>query len=290
MSKRSPSYLIIQFFIHLILFIFAIVCVYPFLLTFMASLSSEKSILDDGYQLIPKEFSLEAYKLVFKDQMIYSSYAISIFVTFVGALLSLLICGMAGYAMSLKRVKYRNVIATYFYLPMIFSAGLLPWYLVCTQILHLQNTIWALIVPGLVSSFNVFLLRNYFNTIPSELIESAEMDGCEPLRTFIQIIIPLSMPIIATTTLFIGLTYWNDWANALWFIDNPKLYPLQYMLYRIQSLISFVQENGSMGDMKIPTETFQLATLFVTIGPIILFYPFLQRYFVKGIMLGAVKG
>jgi putative aldouronate transport system permease protein len=290
MSRRSPSYHIMQFSIHLILFIFAFICLYPFLLTFMASISSEKSLLDNGYQLIPKEFSLVAYKAVFKDQLIYSSYAISIFVTVVGTLLSLLICGMAGYAMSLKRVKYRNVIATYFYLPMVFSAGLLPWYLVCTQILHLQNTLWALIIPGLVSSFNVFLMRNYFMTIPSELIESAEIDGCEPIRTFIRIIIPLSMPIIATSTLFIGLTYWNDWANALWFIDDPKLYPLQFMLYRIQSLMTFVQENGSMGNMEIPTESFQVATLFVTIGPIIFLYPFIQRYFVKGIMIGAVKG
>jgi putative aldouronate transport system permease protein len=279
-----------QFSIHLILLIYAVVCIYPFILTFIASLSSEKSILDYGYQLIPKEFSLMAYEMVFKDRFIYSSYAVSIFVTVVGTAMSLLICGMAGYAMSIKRVKYRKVIAMYFYLPMVFSAGLLPWYLVCTQILHLQNTLLALILPGLVSPFNVFLMRNYFMTVPSELIESAEIDGCGVMRTFIGIIVPLSKPIIATITLFIGLAYWNDWASALWFIDDPNLYPLQFMLYRIQSLMNFVQQNGSMGDMKIPTETFQVATLFVTIGPIILLYPFIQRYFVKGIMIGAVKG
>lgn len=290
MHKRSPSYHVMQFSIHLILLIYAVVCIYPFILTFIASLSSEKSILDYGYQLIPKEFSLMAYEMVFKDRFIYSSYAVSIFVTVVGTAMSLLICGMAGYAMSIKRVKYRKVIAMYFYLPMVFSAGLLPWYLVCTQILHLQNTLLALILPGLVSPFNVFLMRNYFMTVPSELIESAEIDGCGVMRTFIGIIVPLSKPIIATITLFIGLAYWNDWASALWFIDDPNLYPLQFMLYRIQSLMNFVQQNGSMGDMKIPTETFQVATLFVTIGPIILLYPFIQRYFVKGIMIGAVKG
>jgi putative aldouronate transport system permease protein len=290
MHKRSPSDHVMQLSIHLILFIFAFVCIYPFILTFMASLSSEKSILDYGYQLIPKEFSLMAYEMVFKDQFVYSSFAVSLFVTVVGTVMSLLISGMAGYAMSIKRVKYRNVVAMYFYLPMVFSAGLLPWYLVCTQILHLQNTLLALILPGLVSPFNIFLMRNYFMTVPSALIESAELDGCGVMRTFISIVIPLSMPIIGTITLFIGLAYWNDWASALWFIDNPNLYPLQYMLYRIQSLMNFVQENGSMGDMKIPTETFQVATLFVTIGPIIFLYPFIQRYFVKGIMIGAVKG
>jgi putative aldouronate transport system permease protein len=289
-QKRSLSGHIMQVSIHLILLTYALACIYPFILTFMVSLSSEKSLLDHGYQLIPEEFSLLAYKLVFKDPVIYSSYGVSIFITIVGTVMSLLICGMAGYAMSIKRVKYRNIVATYFYLPMIFSGGLLPWYLLCTQYLHLQNTLLALILPSLVSSFNVFLLRNYFMTVPPELIESAEMDGCGVMRTFIRIIIPLSMPIIATITLFIGLTYWNDWSNALWFIDNPHLYPLQYMLYRIQSLMSFVQQNGSMGNMKVPTETFQVATLFVTIGPVIFLYPFVQRYFVKGIMIGAVKG
>lgn len=290
MIQRSLSDKVVQFLIHTILLAFALTCVYPFILTFMASISSEKSILDYGYQLIPNEFSSLAYSLVFKDQFIYSGYGVSIFVTVIGTAMSLLICGMAGYAMSIKRVKYRNAVAIYFYLTMVFGAGLLPWYLVCTQFLHLQNTILALILPGLVSPFNVFLMRNYFASIPSELIESAEIDGCGVMRTFIQIIIPLSLPIMATITLFIGLAYWNDWASALWFIDNPKLYPLQYMLYRIESLMSFVKQYGSMGDMTMPTETFQLATLFVTIGPIIFLYPFIQRYFVKGIMIGAVKG
>ncbi|RAP75166.1 carbohydrate ABC transporter permease [Paenibacillus montanisoli] len=290
MIQRSLSDKVMQVLIHFILLAFGLTCVYPFILTFMASISSEKSILDYGYQLIPKEFSLLAYELVFKDEFIYSGYTVSIFVTVAGTAMSLLICGMAGYAMSIKRVKYRNAVAIYFYLTMVFGAGLLPWYLVCTQFLHLQNTVLALILPGLVSPFNVFLMRNYFASIPSELIESAEIDGCGVMRTFVQIIIPLSLPIMATITLFIGLAYWNDWASALWFIDNPDLYPLQYMLFRIESLMSFVKQYGSMGDMTMPTETFQVATLFVTIGPIIFLYPFIQRYFVKGIMIGAVKG
>jgi ABC-type glycerol-3-phosphate transport system permease component len=256
----------------------------------MVSLSSEKSVLFNGFRLIPDEFSALAYEMVFKDRFIYSGYAVSLAVTISGTLLSLFLCGMAGYAMSIQRVKYRNVAAMYFYLPMIFSAGLLPWYLVCTQILHLQNTLLALIVPMLVSPFNVFLMRNYFATVPSSLIESAEIDGCGVMRTFIRIIIPLSKPIIATVTLFIGLSYWNDWSHALWFIDDTKLYPLQYMLYRIKSIMDFVRENGVMGGTEIPSETFQVATLFVTIGPIIFLYPFIQRYFVKGIMIGAVKG
>lgn len=192
--------------------------------------------------------------------------------------------------MSLQRVKYRNHIAMYFYIPMVFSAGLLPWYLVCTQFLHLQDTIWALILPSLVSPFNVFLMRNYFKTIPSSLVESAEIDGSGPFRTYFQIVIPLATPIIATVALFIGLGYWNDWTNALWFISARKLFPLQYMLYRIKSIMDFIRQNGSMGNIQLPSQTFQLATLFVTIGPIVLLYPFVQKFFVKGIMVGAVKG
>ncbi|WNQ13085.1 carbohydrate ABC transporter permease [Paenibacillus aurantius] len=290
MRRLSFSGYIAQLLMQLFLLFFAIACIYPFILAFMASISSEKSILDNGYQLIPSEFSMLAYQAVFKSKYLYTSFGVSILVTVVGTLLSLIICGMAGYAMSIKRVKYRNAVSMFFYIPMVFGAGLLPWYLVITQILHLQNTIWALILPGLVSPFNVFLMRNYFATVPSELIESAEMDGAGVMRTFFGIIIPLSKPIIATITLFIGLAYWNDWASALWFIDNPNLYPLQYMLYRIQAIINLVRQTGAMGDMKVPPETFQIATMFITIGPIILLYPFIQRYFVKGIMIGAVKG
>jgi len=290
MFKLSAGERVGHLFIHLFLIVFSIFCIYPFILTFMASISSEKSILYDGFQLIPREFSFIAYEMVFKDSFIYSGYAVSILVTTAGTALSLFICGIAGYAMSIKRVRYRNIAAMYFYIPMVFSAGLLPWYLVCTQILHLQNTVWAMILPMMVSPFNVFLMRNYFTTVPTSVIESAEIDGCGVLMTFVRIVIPLSKPIIATVTLFIALSYWNDWTHALWFIDERQLYPLQYMLYRIQSIIQFVREHGATGGVQIPSQTFQVATLFVTIGPIIFLYPFVQRYFVKGIMIGAVKG
>lgn len=290
MQKRSFGERAAHFLIHLILAIYAFICTYPFVLTFMVSLGSEKSVIDNGYQLIPEEFSLLAYKTIFEDSSIYYAYGVSIFVTTVGTLLSLLICGMAGYAMSLNRVRYRNAISMYFYIPMVFNAGLLPWYMVCTQLLHLQNTIMALILPMLVSSFNIFLMRNYFKTIPASLIESADIDGCGVMRTFFQVVLPLSKPIIATVALFVGLAYWNDWSLALWFIDERNLFPLQYMLFRIESMMEFIRKNGYIGGFEFPAQTYQIATLFVTIGPIILLYPLIQRYFVKGIMIGAVKG
>nr|PZN07817.1 MAG: sugar ABC transporter permease [Caldicoprobacter oshimai] len=290
MNRRSIGERFAYILIHLVLGGFSFCCIYPFILTFMASISSEQSIINYGYRLIPKEYSMLAYKMIFNDNTIYNGYAVSIFVTSVGTLLSLIICGMAGYAMAMPRLRYRNAIARYFYIPMIFNAGLLPWYLVCTQILHLQDTIWALILPMLVSPFNIFLMRNYFKTVSFSLVESAEIDGCGALRTFFQIVIPVSTPIVATVGLFVALAYWNDWAHALWFINKRNLFPLQYILFRIESIMEFVRQHGTMGNIQVPAQTFQIATLFVTIGPIILVYPFVQRYFVKGIMIGAIKG
>ncbi|MDR2536234.1 MAG: carbohydrate ABC transporter permease [Treponema sp.] len=263
---------------------------YPIVLTFMVSISSERSVTLYGYQLIPKEFSLEAYRIVFATPFVIRAYGVTILTTLVGTALSIIICGAAGYAISLQRVKYRNLISMFFYIPMIFNAGLVPWYLVCTQVLHLRNSFAALVVPALVSSFNLFLMRNYFRTIPGSITESADIDGANPLKTFFSIIIPLSTPIIATATLFISLGYWNSWTEALWFIDNPNLVPLQYMLFKIRSQMEIIQMSGSIGNVQVPSQTFQVAVLFVTIGPIILVYPFVQKYFVKGIMVGAVKG
>lgn len=281
---------LVQVILNVIMFAGAVICLYPVILTLIVSFSSEMSVVKNGYQLIPEEFSLVSYKLVFQDKSIYSAYGITILVTVVGTLMSLIICGMAGYALSIQRVKYKNQVSMFFYIPMVFSAGLLPWYLICTQVLKLTDTIWALILPMLVSPFNVFLMRNYFKTIPASLVESAEIDGCNIVKTFFLIVLPLSTPILATVSLFIGLGYWNDWSLALWFISDKSLYPLQYMLYKIQSVIDFIRQNGSMGNVEIPAQTFQIATLFITIGPIILLYPFVQKYFVKGIMVGAVKG
>lgn len=275
---------------HLFLILLSVACIYPFVLSFMVSISDEKSVVKNGFNLIPEKFSLVAYQMVFKDGSIYTGYLVSILTTVVGTLLALLMTGMASYAISVQKVKYRNFFAMFFYIPTVFSAGLVPWYLVCTQFLHLQNSVWALILPSLISPFNVFLMRNYFKTIPSSLIEAAEIDGAGVFKTAFQVVMPLSKPIIATISLFVGLGYWNNWANALYFIDEKNLYPLQYMLYRIDMVMKFIRDNGTMGNIQVPAQTFQVATMFVTIGPIFLLYPFIQKYFVKGIMIGAVKG
>ena len=290
MRKLTRSELIGQIIMHIVFIIATIIFLYPIIVTFMSSITDETSLMRHGMRLIPAEFSLDAYRTVFSDNTIMNAYIVTIGVTVIGTFLSVLVCSMAGFAMSVNTLKYRNRIALFFYIPMVFSAGLLPWFLVSTQFYGLSDRAWALIVPMLVSPFNIFLARNYFRTIPASLVESAQIDGCSPMKTLMLIIFPLSMPILATLGLFIGLAYWNDWSMALWFIRNPSLYPVQYMLFRIDAMMDHIRMHGAIGDMQLPTQTFRLATLFVTLGPIVLLYPFVQRYFVKGIMIGAVKG
>jgi len=290
MGKLTKSGVFGQAVMHFIFIIATLIFIYPIILTLMVSFTEETSLMRYGMRLIPQEFSLDAYRMVFSDNTIINAYAVTVVVTIVGTFFSVLVCGMAGFALSVPTLRYRNKIAFFFYIPMVFSAGLLPWFLVSTQWYGLTNSPFALVVPLLVSPFNVFLARNYFKTIPSSLIESAQIDGCNPFRTLLSIIMPLSVPIIATIGLFIGLAYWNDWTMALWFINIPSLYPLQFMLYRITAIMDHIRQHGAMGNIQMPTQTFRVATLFITIGPIVLLYPFVQRYFVKGIMVGAVKG
>jgi len=290
MRKLTKSEIFGQIIMHVIFIIATIIFLYPIVITFMSSIADETSLMRYGMRLIPAVFSLDAYRTVFSDSTILNAYTVTVLVTVIGTFLSVLVCSMAGFAMSVQTLKYRNKIALFFYIPMVFSAGLLPWFLVSTQVYGLSDRPWALVVPMLVSPFNIFLARNYFRTIPASLIEAAQIDGCSPMKTLMTIILPLSLPILATLGLFIGLAYWNDWSMALWFIRNPSLYPVQYMLFRIDAMMDHIRMHGAIGNMQLPTQTFRLATLFVTLGPIVLLYPFVQRYFVKGIMIGAVKG
>lgn len=281
-----------QIIIHIIAIAFCIFTTVPFILTIIVSLTNENSVVKHGYRFIPEQFSFDAYKLIFSGSSIYNAYSISIVVTILGTILSLLVTSMLAYAIAVQKVKYRNLIALCVFIPMIFNAGLVPWYIFITKYLHLKDTILALILPILVSPFNVFLVRNYFKSLPPALIESAEIEGANPLYIFGKIIMPLSAPIIATIALFYSLAYWNDWNLALWLIDSRELYPLQYMLFKIQSMINFMSSQGSfgVGTSTLPSITAQMAMVLVTIGPIILIYPFIQKYFIKGIMIGAVKG
>ena len=287
--KKTKGVIVGQTVIHIIMVLACMTVVLPLVLMLIVSFSSESSVLQYGYSFFPHEWSTAAYEYVFQNDIL-QAYLVTIFVTVVGTFLSVLLCCMCAYTLRTKSCKYRNVIAFYLYFPMLVNAGLIPWYYNISQTLGLSNNIWVLILPLLISSYNIFLIRNYFKTIPESVIESAEMDGAGHLLVFFRIVMPLSVPIVATITLFISLQYWNDWYYANWFISSQhqELYPLQYFLFRIQSILTSPNSGVSVADA--PINTAMVAAMFVTIGPIVLVYPFVQKYFIKGIMVGAVKG
>lgn len=275
--------------------LFSLVCTLPLLLVFIASITDEKAIQLNGYSFFPEKLSTAAYRLLFfGDSPLFRSYAVSTIVTLAGTLAAVLITAMAGYTLAAKHVKHRNALAMFFFVTTVFSAGLVPWYMINTA-LGLKNSLLALIIPSLMfNPFNLFLVRNYMKQIPDSLIEAAKIDGAGDGYIAFRIFIPLSLPVLATITLFYGIAYWNNWSNAILLVDSEKLYPLQYLLFKLQSEINMIQQmqstTGSMTAALLPSESIKMATAIITIGPIILFYPFLQRYFIKGLLIGSIKG
>ena len=292
---RSKSDRIFMVFIYLFVGLFALVCLYPLLLTLMPSLTDEQTLIRDGYKMFPQKYSLAAYQVI-ADSMgskVLGAYKITIFVTVVGTALSLYVTSSIGYVVSVKDFKQRNLINMLLYIPMVFSAGLLPWYIICTKYYHLTNTLWALILPPCLNVFNVFLMRNFFNSLPTAVFESAKIDGAGHFRIFFQIAIPMAQVGIYTVGMLYALGYWNDYYNALMFIRKSEMFPMQYYLYNILSNIQFAarqSQNRLSYNIAIPSETIKMAIIIVTIVPILFLYPFIQRYIVKGVVVGAVKG
>ena len=248
--------------------------------------------MKNGYSLAIQEFTLDAYRMIFRfPEEIGRSYLVSIFVTAVGTLAGLLIMAMAGYVLQRRDLRYSNQIAFYFYFTTLFSGGTVPWYMLISQ-MGLKETIWALIVPMMCSPFNILLIRNFMKQIPDSLTESAKIDGAGDFYIFVKIIVPLSKPILATVGLFLALAYWNNWYLASLFVNDVNLWPMQYRLHRILTAAMAVAQGGAENfvNAAIPTETVKLANAVVATGPIVLLYPFLQKYFVRGITIGAVKG
>ncbi|MCL6457486.1 MAG: carbohydrate ABC transporter permease [Gorillibacterium sp.] len=279
--------------IYLAIGLFSLACLMPMLLTVMVSISSEDSIINHGYSLFPDKLSLDGYRTIFVNSaLIFKSYSISIIVTLVGSTLALIITALAAYPLSNPNVKYRNHLALYFFITMLFSGGLVPWYLMCTK-LGLTNNIFALIIPMLMfNAFNMFLVKNFMESLPGALRESAYIDGANDLRIAFQIYMPLCVPVLATVSLFYALAYWNDWFNAIMLVDNKELYPLQYILFQLRSNIQMLNmlPNGASTEFTLPAESTKMATVIITIGPIVFLYPYLQRYFTKGLIIGSVKG
>ncbi|OCT12217.1 sugar ABC transporter permease [Paenibacillus pectinilyticus] len=276
--------------------LFSLSCLFPFIMVISGSLSTERDIVQFGYRLIPKHVTLDSYRILFLgSNRIVNAYGISILVTVVGTVLSLLVTSMGAYVMARRSFKYRNILSVYVIITMLFNGGLVPWYIICVRYLDLKDTLWALILPPLANAFNLFLMRNFMLSIPEDLHESAKMDGAGEFRIFSQLIIPLSTPVLATIGLFVALGYWNDWFLGLMFVDKQELQPLQLLLRTLISNVDFLKSSSNAAAMQrisaqIPSESIKMALTIVTIGPIVFLYPFLQRYFVKGLMVGAVKG
>lgn len=288
----------IRVFGHLVLGVFSLMCVMPFLLMIVSSLSDEQSIIQHGYSFFPEKYSILAYQfLSLKSVEIGRAYLISIFVTVVGTIASLAITATVAYPLSRKDVPGRNFLNFYIVFTMLFSGGLVPQYLIYTQVFHLKNTMWALLIPSLLcNGFTVILMRSYYaSSIPPALIESAKIDGAGELRIFRVIVLPLSLPILATVGLLSALMYWNDWFNGLIYLTKPQLFSLQNVLNRIMADIQFLRSTNTgnvsgLSAANLPSETTRMAMASIGVVPILCAYPFFQKYFVKGIALGAVKG
>lgn len=297
--KRGKDVIALNIIAYSFTGLLALVCMVPFLMVLSGSFSSEAAITANGFSVLPQEFSLEAYKTVFKEPMVVvRAYATTITLTLVGTCVGLLLQTMTAYVLSRKDFEWRNGFSFFFYFTTLFSGGLVPTFILYTQTLKLQDSYLALLLPLVFSVYNLLVMKSYITAIPDSLIEAARIDGCGEVRTLFQVVFPLIKPALATVGLFIALAYWNDWYNAMLYIKSETRYPLQYFLYQqvnnietYKKLISNSAISGSMvSSMSLPTQTLKMALTIVVTGPIILAFPFVQKYFVQGITIGAVKG
>lgn len=281
---------------YLLLSIFALVCFLPFWIMIVASLSSNRELATRGYWIWAQEWTTEAYTWVLSGKEIQLGYQTSLFVTLVGTLGAVLVMSALGYVLSVRRFKQRNKLAFYVFFTMIFNGGMIPWFITCRNILGLQDNIWALILPMMCNGFWVLVMRGFFESLPYEFIESALLDGASDAQILYRIVLPLSKPVLATVALFMGVYYWNDWFHGVMLLDFAEFRPLSViilnMLRNIRSIQIAMQMEGSAvaSTAQLPTYAIRMATAAITIGPIIFVVPFVQKYFVRGLTLGGLKG
>ncbi|MEK3720329.1 carbohydrate ABC transporter permease [Paenibacillus sp. FSL H8-0034] len=295
MESKERMY---QLLANLIMAITACVCVLPFILLFSSSITSQASIIKHGFNFIPTDISFEAYGYLWNDAAkIIRAYGVTIVVTLIGTTVSLIITTMLAYPLSRKDLPLRNFLAFFIFFTLLFNGGLVPLYLIYTKLFDFKNTIWSLIIPiGLTNAFFVMITRTFFQTtIPYEVIESGKMDGAGEFKIFYRIVLPLSLPILATVGLFQTIHYWNDWFNGLIFLTDSKLFSIQNLLNRIlldAQFLSSMDFGTAQGDLMaaVPTQTIRLAIAVIGVIPILIIYPFFQGFFVKGLTVGAVKG
>lgn len=292
MKKKICSVLLHAFFIAL-----SISFIVPILLIVSISISSETSIVTYGYSLFPRELDFSAYGFILQNpQTVLNSYKVTIIATVTGTVIGVFIMLMCAYALARSNFKYKRVINFYLFFTMLFRGGLVPSYILITQYLHLQNTIWVLILNGLVNVWYLFVLRTFIRDIPEAIIESAFLDGASEFRLFLSIVIPLSKPAIATVGLFVLMGRWNEWMSALLYITDEKLYPLQYLLQRILQSLEEALKTAGQTTVTVTTEeeysgeAVRMALAIVVAGPMLFIMPFFQKYFVRGMTVGSVKG
>ena len=296
MKRKSRDKIIFAVISYTLIALFALACVIPFYLIIVGSFTSEHSILTEGYSFLvtADRFSLAGYDTALKNPMeILRAYGVTIFVTVLGTVLSIFLMTMTGYVLSRKDFPWKNGFSFFFFFTTLFNGGLVPWYLLCTQTFQFNNKLYALIIPGLFSVWNMIIAKSFMKGIPFELTEAAKVDGAGDFRIFWKIILPAAKPLIATIGLFTALTYWNDWYNCMLFMSTGGTWNLQYTLQNILNSSEALKRIASMTGMQVgqvPTEGLKLSMTVIATGPIILLYPFLQKYFVKGMTIGAVKG
>ena len=287
-----------QIILNMMFILLSLACLLPFALLIMASITDETTIIRNGYSLFPEKYSLYAYQYLRNNlYSIIRSYGITIFVTLVGTAVSLFTIALLAYPLSRKEMPGAKKITFFIVFTMLFNGGLVPTYLVYTQLFDLKNSLWALLIPNLlVRAFYVLLMRTFFKmSIHPSIIESAKIDGAGEIYTFFKIVLPLSVPVLATVGLFQTVNYWNDWFNGMIFLTDSKLFSIQNLLNRILFDIQFLTTNdvsSSAGDAisNIPSETVRMSLAVIGVVPILMAYPFFQKYFVKGLTVGAVKG
>lgn len=272
---------------------FAVVCLLPFVLVISASFTEETALVRNGYHLIPSEFSINAYKLLAQTSNVLDAYKVTVFITVVGTLASMLCTCAIAYAMSCQNFRSRGALSMFCYFTMLFNGGLVANYLMNTKVLHLRDNILVLILPSMLSAYNIFLMRNFFSGLPASLSEAAKLDGATDLQILFRVILPISTPGIATVGLFYALGYWNEWYKCMLYISDEKLYTLQYLIMKIMRQINYastVPAEVNLYQGALPTYSFRMAAVIAAIGPIVLLYPFVQKYFTAGLTVGSVKG
>ncbi len=292
MNKKERTYQIV------LCLIFTVICaliIFPFWLIVSASLSSASQLAKEGYQMIPRPVDFSAYKVVFENPgQVLRAYWVTFVFSAATMALGVLFMAMIAYPLSRKSLRGRGAINFYLYFTMLFSGGLVPTYIVISSMLHLNNTMWVYILPALISPWYTFMMRTFFSGIPGEIIESSTIDGASEYKIFFGMILPLSKPVLATVALFMFLGQWNNWYTALIYITRQELYSLQYLLQSIMENINMLKQNPQMASMMeksdTPSETVQMAMAVVVAGPALIIFPFFQKYFVKGLTVGSVKG